>query len=55
MKKIPLLISVILMILILSLQPVFAGGDQVRGDKGIGSVVQNGPCPFGSDTPPEQP
>ncbi|RJR26504.1 hypothetical protein C4561_05140 [candidate division WWE3 bacterium] len=30
---------------------VYAGGDKVRGDNGVGEVVQEGPCPFGDDTP----
>lgn len=55
MKKISFIISVIILILVLSIQPIFAGGGQVQGDKGAGSVVQNGPCPFGQDTPPVQP
>ncbi len=34
---------------------VLAGGDQVQGDKGAGSVEHNGSCPFGGDTPPVKP
>ena len=32
-------------------QPVFAGGGQVTGDKSQGEPSQNGPTPFGGDTP----
>ena len=31
--------------------PVSAGGDKVRGDMGQGSIIQEGPKPFGLDTP----
>lgn len=30
---------------------VYAGGDKVQGDEGQGMVSQEGPCPFGEDTP----
>ena len=52
MKKLTALVmAIILAMTVLSLT-AFAGGDKVQGDKGAGSVVQNGPCPFGVDTPP---
>ena len=52
MKKLLMILLVISVIFCLAAQPAFAGGDKVRGDNGIGSVIQNGPCPFGVDTPP---
>lgn len=52
MKKIILIIVFLLTIFVsLASTSVYAGGDQVQGDKGAGEVVQDGPCPFGSDTP----
>jgi hypothetical protein len=32
-----------------------AGDGKVQGDKGVGTVSQNGPCPFGAETPPSTP
>ncbi len=46
--------TVIAIVLAMSVFTVtaFAGGGQVQGDKGTGTVVQNGSCPFGVNTPP---
>jgi len=51
MKKIFATFFVFAIALALVAQPVLAGGGQVQGDKGEGKVIQDGPCPFGGDTP----
>ena len=51
MKKLLTLIFVFAITFVLISQPVFAGGGQVVGENGEGEVAQNGPCPFGGDTP----
>lgn len=51
-KLLTLTIAVVLALTMLSVS-AFAGGGKVQGDKGTGTVVQNGPCPFGTDTPPQ--
>ena len=50
-KLIAVIVALILAMTVLSVS-AFAGGGKVQGDKGAGTVVQNGPCPFGVDTPP---
>jgi hypothetical protein len=53
MKNIFTAFFALVIILALVAQPVFAGGGQVQGEKGEGEVarIQDGPCPFGGDTP----
>ena len=49
MKKMALISMVIVALLIATTSSVFAGGDQVRGEKGQGSVIQiqvQDPPPF---------
>ncbi|MFC1722095.1 hypothetical protein ACFL0C_00430 [Patescibacteria group bacterium] len=50
-KKTILLIAIFTLVLVATTSSVYAGGDQVQGDLGKGAVVQEGPCPFGGDTP----
>lgn len=50
-KLLALTIAVVFAMTMLTVS-AYAGGGKVQGDKGTGSVVQNGPCPFGTDTPP---
>lgn len=52
MKKLLALTIAIVFAMTMLTVTAFAGGGKVQGDKGIGTVVQNGPCPFGTDTPP---
>lgn len=51
MKKIVTFLFVASVALTLVATPVFAGGGQTTGEKGRGEVAQEGPCPFGGDTP----
>jgi hypothetical protein len=51
MKKIILVITVAVILVLSLIVPVFAGGDQVRGEKGQGNVNQEQI----TDPPPFQP
>lgn len=49
MKRLIVVTGVVTLLLILSASTVFAGGDQVRGENGVGSVNQvqvQDPPPF---------
>lgn len=51
MKKLLLFLTIFTISFVVSQNAVFAGGDKVQGDLGQGVVSQEGPCPFGGDTP----
>ena len=51
MKKIFMALFALAIILSMGTQTVLAGGGQVIGEKGEGKVIQNGPTPFGGETP----
>ena len=51
MRKILILLLTLAITFYVVAQPVFAGGGQVTGEKGQGTIAQEGPCPFGGDTP----
>ena len=51
MKRLTVVTGLLTLLFILTASSVFAGGDQVRGEKGEGSVVQNQV----QDPPPFQP
>ena len=51
MKKILFILLVVIALSVAITSPVFAGGDQVRGEKGQGAVVQV----QDQDPPPFQP
>jgi len=46
MKKITVLLFVLAVTLAFVAQPIFAGGDKVRGDESEGPSNQYGECPF---------
>ena len=46
-----LAVTIGIIVKIAIVQPILAGGGQVVGEKGVGEVAQEGPCPFGGDTP----
>ena len=48
-KKVVTICLIVALVLAFAVVPVMAGGGQVQGEKGQGSVNQQGECPFGGE------